>query len=201
MDNDIKAWIEKLRTGDPRSQQEIWNSYFSQLVALARSKLIGERKREYDEEDVAVMAFNSFFEAIEKGQFPDLDDEDDIWKLLVTITAHKAADYRRKARAEKRGGGFVRGESVFMNPYLTKQYGIDQYLGKEPTPEIANQFLEEFERLIAKLKPELKEVAILKMEGYSQVEIAKKLNCAESTVTRRLKLISESWENQTDELQ
>jgi hypothetical protein len=47
------------------------------------------------------------------GRYPRLKDGDDLWKLLVTITCHKAASQARRVRARKRGGGHVRGESVF----------------------------------------------------------------------------------------
>jgi DNA-directed RNA polymerase specialized sigma24 family protein len=40
---------------------------------------------------------------------------------------------------------------------------------------------------------ELRRIAVLKMEGYTNQDIAEHLGCAPVTVERRLKLIRKSW--------
>jgi DNA-directed RNA polymerase specialized sigma24 family protein len=42
-------------------------------------------------------------------------------------------------------------------------------------------------------------VAVWKMEGYSNAEIAAKLPCVERTVERKLKLIRSLWQEYRDE--
>lgn len=44
--------------------------------------------------------------------------------------------------------------------------------------------------------PELRELALAKMEGYTNAECAAKLGCAEVTVERRLRLIRKHWEKE-----
>ena len=62
-------------------------------------------------------------------------EEEDLWKLLVTVTARKAVAHLRRARRKSRGGGDVRGESVFVREGAEEApRGIDQVLGQEPTP-------------------------------------------------------------------
>src|SRR5262249_11980304 len=59
--------------------------------------------------------------------------------------------------------------------------------GEEPTPELAAQFVEEFQRLMEQLEdPSLRRVAALKLEGYTNDEIAARLGCVTSTVERKL---------------
>jgi DNA-directed RNA polymerase specialized sigma24 family protein len=49
-------------------------------------------------------------------------------------------------------------------------------------------------RLLEKLgDPQLRQVAVAKMEGFSNQEIAQRLDCALRTVERRLKLIRDEW--------
>lgn len=59
-----------------------------------------------------------------------------------------------------------------------------------PTPEFAAMISEEIQRLMEMIEdPQLKELAVAKMEGYTNAEIAERLNCSQRTVERRLKLI------------
>lgn len=62
-----------------------------------------------NEEDVALSAFASFCRAAEQGRFPSLSDRDDLWKLLVVLTARKAVDLKRHEGRAKRGGGAFQG--------------------------------------------------------------------------------------------
>ena len=53
---------------------------------------------------------------------------------------------------------------------------------------------EEYERLVARLgDADLRRVAVWKMEGYSNKEIATKLGCVPRTVERKLGLIRTLW--------
>src|SRR5712691_6856720 len=78
----ITRWIGQLEAGDPAAAQPIWERYFRQLVELARRKLLGVRPHVADEEDVALSAFDSFCRGLKRGRFPDLQDRDNLWKLL-----------------------------------------------------------------------------------------------------------------------
>ena len=46
--------------------------------------------------------------------------------------------------------------------------------------------------------PQLQEIAVAKMEGCSNQEIAQRLDCAVRTVERRLRLIRDQWKEETD---
>ena len=91
----VTHWIAELRAGDPAAAQKLWERYFSRLVGLARQKLHALPRRAADEEDVALSAFDSFCRGVEQDRFPHLEDRDNLWQLLVTITARKALDLRR----------------------------------------------------------------------------------------------------------
>ena len=104
-DGSVSRWFDPLRAGDPVAAQRLWERYFSRTVSLARKKLQGSPRRAADEEDVALLAFASFCKGVEEGRFPRLDDRDDLWRLLGTLTARKAAHLRRDEGRLKRGGG------------------------------------------------------------------------------------------------
>jgi DNA-directed RNA polymerase specialized sigma24 family protein len=192
----VIGWVEQLRAGNRAAAGRLWERYFPRLVGLARAKLQGVPRRVADEEDVALSAFDSFCSGVEQDRFPRLEDPVNLWALLIIITAGKAHDLREHVGRAKRGGGKVGGESV-LDELLGDEddaAGIGQVVGAEPTPELAAQVAEEFRRLLARLaKEELRQVALWKMEGFSNAEVGDRLGCAVATVERRLKLIRSLW--------
>ena len=197
----VTTWIEQLRAGNRAAAQHLWDRYFRRLVDLARTRLRGVPRGAADEEDVALCAFDSFCRGLERGRFPLLDGRDDLWALLVVITARKAIDLRQHRRRLKAGGGKVRGESV-LDELLGDDEGaagIGQVLGAEPTPEMAAQVADQFRRLMGLLpNEEVRSVALWKLEGYTNQEIGARLGCVDKTVERRLRLIRSLWKDAVD---
>jgi len=191
----VSHWLRLLQDGDAAAAQPLWERYFHRLVGLARVKLQGQHRLGADEEDVALSAFASFCRAAEARRFPQLDDRDDLWRLLIAVTDNKARNLIRDERRQKRGGGAVLGESDLRRPDDSAPPGLDQFAGREPTPEFAAQVAEECQRLLSQLDDsELQAIAVWKMEGATVPEIASRLSCAVSTVERRLRLIRQIWE-------
>src|SRR5262249_54092120 len=94
---------------------------------------------------------------------------------------------------QKRGGGAVSGESALCGVGSTS-VGFDQFVSREPTPEFAALVADECRRLLALLpEPELHSVAVWKMEGDTTEQIAARLECAPSTVERKLRRIRGLW--------
>ncbi len=198
-DQSVTFWLEALKQGDERGASEIWDRYFDKLTRLARSKLQDSERRTADEEDVALSAFHSFCRGAKEGRFPQLEDRDNLWKLLVVITARKSQRLKKSNRREKRGGGKVRGESVFVGHNDDEGgMGIGQIIGSEPTPELLNLMAEQIQRLMSELRDDtLREVAVMKMEGYANVEIASKLEISIRSVERKMALIRTKWARET----
>ena len=190
----VSQWVLHLAEGDADAARKIWNDYFGKLVRLARRKLEGIPSRDSDEEDVALSAMNSFYQGLAQHKFKHLHNRDDLWKLLVTITARKATARRRSYLTQKRGGGQVRGESVFGHQDDGHD-GLENILGTEPTPELAASVAENCRRMLDQLQDEtLRQVALWTLEGYRTEEIADTLGCVRRTVERKLERIREIWE-------
>jgi DNA-directed RNA polymerase specialized sigma24 family protein len=198
-DGSVTCWLGDLKGGDLAAAQPLWERYFSRLVAVARGKLKRVRRTSAseDEEDAALSAFNSFCGGIARGRFPQLADRDDLWKLLVVITARKAMAQAQREGRKKRGGGRVVDEAVLfgMGPGDEgSMAGLERIAGEGPTPEFAAMMAEECERLLDSLDDDsLRQVALGRMEGYTNDEIADQLGCARRTIARRLDLIRKTW--------
>jgi DNA-directed RNA polymerase specialized sigma24 family protein len=192
----VANWLVQLKEGDPAIAQALWERYFPRMVTMARKRLQGARRREADEEDVALSAFDSFWRCAREGRFPHLADRDDLWRLLVVITARKALDLLERQRRKKRGGGELRGESALLDPADPGNGGIEEIVGDEPTPQFAAEVAEECRRLPDKLgDDELRRIAVWKLEGYTNREITELLGCSLAKVERRLQLIRSLWKD------
>jgi DNA-directed RNA polymerase specialized sigma24 family protein len=196
----VTNWIGELKAGNHEAAQRLWERYFHRVVGLARKRLEGLRKGAADEEDVALNAFASFCRGAERGSFPLLSDRDNLWQLLVVITARKAADLAQQEQRLKRGGGKLQGESALAGPPDSGEgaAGIEQVLGRELTPEYAAQVAEECQRLESLPNPELRSIALWKMEGHTNDEVAAKLRRSVGTVERKLRLIRSLWEKESE---
>ena len=184
----ITHWIHEIKDGNRGAAQGLWERYFARIVGIARKELAGSDRRVADEEDVAQNVFDAFCRAAENGRFPDLADRDSLWRLLVKMTARKSIDQQRKLGRKRRGGGCIRGESVFDRP--GDQLSIAQVIGDDPTPEFVVMMSEQVNWLLELLhRDELRTLAIAKMQGYTNKEIAQQQACSERTVERRLRLI------------
>jgi RNA polymerase sigma factor (sigma-70 family) len=210
----VTRLIQKLKDGESQAAQRLWELYFRRMVGMAREKLKGMPKRVADEEDVALSAFHSFCQGAEGGRFTQLVDRENLWPLLVSITAHKAIDLIRYHNRQKRGGtgqsasdsspGMASSKDdsqsvTGKSPAGSSKVEFEEIISQEPTPEFAAQIADEFNSLLARLEDQtLQSVALWKLEGYTNEEIAGKLGCVPRTVERKLQLIRTLWQRSID---
>jgi DNA-directed RNA polymerase specialized sigma24 family protein len=193
----VTHWIRLLKAGDAAAAQHIWDRFFARLVGLAQARLRGLPRGPADEEDVALSAFNRFCQAARRGQFPRLDDRDDLWQLLALLAERRARDHRRKEGRQKRGGG-----QVYDEAWMERQCdsgaggrGLAGITSQEPAPEFAALVADECRTLLRRLNDDgLRAVAIAKMEGHTNEEVAAALGCSVRSVERKLQLIRNVWE-------
>src|SRR5262249_9366684 len=161
--------------GNEEAAENLWRRYFEQLVVLARGRLQRVLRRAADGEDVALSAFATFCINLQRGRYPQLHDRDDLWHLLAVLTARTGSRLLRTNSQQKRGGAWA---STDVRGLSSADANLDDVIGAEPTPAFAAQVAEEFQRLLGRLgDAELERVALRKMEGYSNEEIAGQLAC------------------------
>ncbi len=182
----VTHWIEQLKDDDEDAAQQLWERYYGQLVRLCHKKLGDQPRRIADEEDVALSAFSSFVQGVRKGRFPQLNDRNSLWRVLVVIATRKAVDQWHHDHRKKRGEGKVQDEAVLKD--------IGQIVGREPTPEFAATVAEECQLLLGLLtQPTLRDIAVWKLQAYTNEEIADRLGCVPRTIERKLRLIRKLW--------
>ena len=194
--DDTLQWLHKFTAGDEAATQALWQRYHERLMQIARQRLGERNRRSADEEDVALSAFKSFCLGAAAGEFPDLEDRQSVWKLLVTLTLRKANAELRRQFAAKRGGGAVGGESVLdLATGCESTPGLQNFPDDQPSPDLAALMAEECEQLLECLEDEtLQRIALGKLEGYTNEELAKRLACSAPTVERKLARIRKIWQ-------
>jgi DNA-directed RNA polymerase specialized sigma24 family protein len=191
---DISGLVAELKAGKRDAARSLWDAYYRRVMGLARAKLGGLPRRVFDEEDVALSAFDSFCRGAELGRFPRLEDCDDLWQVLGMITARKAADLHEYLGRKIRGEGQVRGDSALLGNDSQAVGGLDGLPGEEQPPDLACAMAEECQRLLDSLPDETLRVVVLgKLEGQTNPELAEQLKCSLATVGRKLDRVRRAW--------
>ncbi len=189
----VTKLIGRAQHGDDDAFGELFRRYFPRLVGLARKRLAGIPDPEADEEDAALAAMASFCRRAPAGQFGQLTDRNSLWSLLATITARKVSQQiKRRTRPKRDPRHGVRSLQEANN---SNEHPLaDEFFSREPTPEDAAMFVEDFNRLLGLLcDPTLQQVALQTLEGYSTTEIAETLGRTKRTVERKLESIRQIW--------
>ena len=185
------ALISKLRNGDEEAARLLWDRFFAQLITLTRSRLQTSSRAMSDEEDIVLSAMKSFCIGMRNGRFPELSNRESLWRLLLTITLRKIAD---KQNYDRRGKRDVEKQQLNSSPDADSNAEVNSFVSREPNPEIAAECAEQISRLLESLENEdLKKVAIMKMEGYTNIEVANDIKCSLTSIERKLRTIRSIW--------
>lgn len=183
----VTRLIRDLQSGHESAVAALLPVYFERLVLLARKRLQGLPGLNAHEEDIALRAFDSLCRRCQSPERPlELANRDDLWRLLALRTISRAVDLIRRHKP-----GEVPGE-----------HDVEQLLHREPTPADAAEMADECQRLLNRLaEPELRQIALWKVEGYTHEEIAAKLECVPRTVERKVQRIRLLWKDELKDLE
>jgi DNA-directed RNA polymerase specialized sigma24 family protein len=191
MSDSVSEWFGNLKAGRADAARKLWDRYSDKLAALARRRLNGLPKAVSDEDDLAQSVFHSICRGAAAGRFGDFSTRDELWWLLVAITNQKTIDHFRRLTAQKRGLGCVETETGLAAYH---PFSMDDLLSSTPTAEFMAILDEQYESLLAHLNDErLRQIAIMRVEGYTVAEIATKLAVGTRAIERKLHLIRCKW--------
>lgn len=182
-----------LRRHDDEAARLIWERYVRRLLTLARQDLQRTVQARIDAEDMVQSAFRSYFR---RRAAYDLADRDELWSLLVTITLNKVRNANRHHLRQKRDARRTQPDGGVIGPEGTG-CAFDRVSDEAPTPEEAVALAEELEQRLHDLEatgdPDLLRIAGLKLDGYSNREIAESLGLVERSIERKLGRIRRRW--------
>ena len=178
----ITRLIRAVKDGSSSAVRPLLSAYFDRLVRLASKRLRNLPGLGGYDEDLALRSFHSVYRRLRDPARPlDLAGRDDLWRFLATRTISRAIDLIRRHRPAE-----VPGDE-----------DVTQLLTCEPTPEEAAEMADECRRLLNSLQePELRQIALWKVEGYTHEEIAARLDCVPRTIERKVSRIRVLWKHE-----
>ena len=182
----ITRLIRAVQDGSDTAIRPLLAAYFDRLVQLARKRLQNMPGLGGYDEDLALRSFHSVYERLRDPDRPlDLAGRDDLWRLLATRTISRAIDLIRRHHPQE----------------VPSDQDFTDLLTREPTPLEAAEMADECRRLLESLpEPELRIIALLKVEGYTNEEIASQLDCVPRTIERKMSRIRLLWKHELKEL-
>jgi RNA polymerase sigma-70 factor, ECF subfamily len=174
-----------LREGDRQIVQEFCENYGGLLSELAEKHLAGPLRRRVGPEDVAQSACRTFLRRVRAGEF-ELADSEGLWRLLCAITLTKV---REQARFHQRKKRDLAQEMPFTMDDSDRDAARFEPAVSGPSPAEAVEFADQFQQLMLALDDEERQLVDLKLQQYTNDEVAERLGCSERTVRRLLKQV------------
>jgi RNA polymerase sigma-70 factor, ECF subfamily len=175
----VDELLARLRQGDQPAATALFKRFAFRLLALAHDQLSSSLRRKVDAEDVVQSVFRSFFTRQRDGRF-QVDDWDDLWALLATITVRKCINVRIAFHRQ--------GRSLQREVDVTLSNGDSapgwEALAREPTPTEAAMLTELVEGLLQGLPERERRIVALTLEGKDAKQISQDIGRAERTVRR-----------------
>jgi len=194
----VADWVRRLKLNDSEAAFQLWERYLKRMLSLGRKRLRTSRSAAFDEEDVALSAFNTFCSAVKEGKLKQSQEYDDLWPLLATITNRKANDRLKSERAAKRSSPSEPVDT--KSKQLKDNSRLSKIADPEMGPEVRALVAEQCSRLLESLgDPELEQIVVMKLDGYTNDEVAVQLGRTRRTIQRMLSLIREKWQVELDQ--
>lgn len=184
----VSYWLKELKTGDSLAVEAIWYRYYQRVVELASRKMKVNPDRAVDGEDIAQLAMHRFCTNATLGCYPNLDDREQLWDLLVVFTLNRIRKHLRACNRLKRSGQH---SQVFEFSQL-------EVLKDLQTPEAPTIMADMVDAWLNRLDQEdpsgqLKQIAIWSMDGISGSDVARILKKRKSFVLHQIRLIRLLW--------
>ena len=177
-DNEL---LERVRRGDQIAVAILYNRYGDRLVRVFSRRISSRFQAKVDPEDIWNSAVGSFCRRAKDGQF-ELEEGNDLWRLLKTIGLNKLRRHVRRGKTQRRDVG----REV---PLATPEGKENPYIAdsRDPLPLDERVAIKEIvEKLQERLRGPEKSILAHRLAGLKHSEIAKQTGFSDRTVRRIL---------------
>lgn len=187
-DSSVTQWIQGLRGGDEEAAAQIWERFFQRACGLARQRFGDAPQAAHDAEDVALSAIRALCAGARDDRFRSLRDRDDLWSILAMLTIRRVIDARRHAQ--------VRGRAIDWSEVEAHGLGSAGTAGElVPDAGYVDALCLTSREMLERLESKLRAVALLRLEGYSNEEVAVRTGRSLPTVERYLRMVRAEWQD------
>jgi RNA polymerase sigma-70 factor (ECF subfamily) len=175
--SDEQVLLDLWRKGDEGAARQIVERYLERLLLIARRRISQRLASRVDAEDIVQSVFRTFFHRVKDGQFV-FKEEDDLCKLLVRITLHKTLRRIAFHKAAKRDPSQETEQGEHHRERLLAVFD------EEPSPEAKVAFMDQLDHFLGQLRPEERLILEMRLQGFSNDEIAKSLGIYDRKIRR-----------------
>jgi RNA polymerase sigma factor (sigma-70 family) len=166
--------VRRVRRGDPEAARRLVEEYATVVRRVVRFRLTDSRLRAaFDSMDVCQSVFGSFFVRAVHGEY-ELDEPDQLTRLLIGIARNKLATAARWQAADKRD--YRRNEAAAE---------ADAVAGDVPSPSRYAEAKELLQAVRDGLTPEERRLAEFREQGMEWAEIADKVGANAAALRKR----------------
>jgi DNA-directed RNA polymerase specialized sigma24 family protein len=189
----FKELLQAMQRGEDQAFDTFFQEHYDRLVRFAKKRIGSFPLRTFDEEDLALSAIHSLFEGLRENRY-EAQSNVELWRILISITNCKLVNLRQKVCAQKRGGGDVRGDSIWVQTGENNFFHEQRDHRLDGAPDACLELLETTDLLFQQLESDdQRKIARLLLEGYRIDDIATELDCVRRTIERKLARIRELW--------
>ncbi|MFO0945917.1 MAG: sigma-70 family RNA polymerase sigma factor [Planctomycetota bacterium] len=175
-----RTLANQCQDGNEEAFGKIFERYADKLCRLARSRISERLASRIEAEDVVQSVFRTFFGRVQQHRFT-FKEQEDLWKLLVSMTLNKLRNKVDFHTAAKRDVGAEK--PIAGTTSCPSAYDGD---GETPSPEAVVAFVDLLEHFMRSLRESDRRILELKLQDLTQEEIAAEVGCTERTVRRVL---------------
>lgn len=168
--------IERVRRGDNDAARSLLDRYEPVLRRIVAMRLLDRKLRGVvDTEDICQSVLGSFFVRLGLGQY-EIDDENDLLRLLATMVRNKVVSKKRRRSLETR-------EDVRLS--IQERMGVNR-AGSETTPSKSLTYEELVRAAEGMLSSEERELISLRQQGIGWIEIGTRLGAQPECLRKRM---------------
>ncbi|MEL7496621.1 MAG: sigma-70 family RNA polymerase sigma factor [Planctomycetota bacterium] len=177
---ELSVILKNTQLGDATAESTLHRKFVGRLIRLASRRINDRFRAKIEPEEIVQSVFASFFRRHTKGEF-HFDSWNDLWALLVKITLCKCANKVEGFMSAKRNIN----REVAGKVSNSRDSSINA-IAAEPTPQEISIFNELLDQLLDQLNSLQQQVVVLRLQGFSNLEISEKIGRSERTVYRTL---------------
>lgn len=174
--SEFKNLMDGVKAGSEEAAWELLNTYGPHIIRVIRRTLSQDIRTRYDSADFAQVVWASFFN--HRGDVGRFNTPEELVRFLSGITRNKLRfEFRRNCFAEKRS---LDREKTHVGA-LQSDY---EPASPDPTPSAFAIAREKWNQLSSGLSDRDRMILNLRYQGYSNLEIAEKVDVTPKTVSR-----------------
>ncbi len=184
-DDTFRDLIRRVREGSEEAAWDLVNQYGESIRRAVRRALNEKMRSKFDSLDFVQIVWNSFFHA--RGKLDRFDHPEELAAYLTTMAKNKVGmEIRRRLMTEKYN---IQHEQSLDQ--LQAKGGADMP-SRQPAPVDLAIAREQWDRLLQDQPQHYRQIIQLRLQGYTNQQVADALHLDERTVRRFLKKLFDS---------